>query len=44
MSDIGKMLVEYFADRAEVIAVYLFGSYAKGQNSHDVKDCRIWIL
>ena len=43
MSDIEKMLVEYFADRAEVIAVYLFGSYAKGKQ-RDMSDIDIGIL
>lgn len=43
MRDIEKMLVKYFADRAEVIAVYLFGSYAKGKQ-RDMSDIDIGIL
>ena len=29
-SDITKKIVQYFEERPEVVAVYLFGSYAKG--------------
>jgi predicted nucleotidyltransferase len=33
-SDIIRKIVHYFEERPEVVAVYLFGSYAKGHEKH----------
>lgn len=43
MSEIEDKIVRYFKEKAEVIAVYLFGSYAKGKE-RDASDVDIGIL